>query len=106
MTALTSPSPDQFPFLGEGRGVGTEFGLAVGWASDAGSAADQLCDLHIPLGPCLSSGNTSVVSSLCLQARERGLAQSLAPSRPSESRLMLLSITTAQWPLSPKAAVP
>lgn len=82
MTALTSPSPDPFPSPGEGRGVGTEFGLAVGQASDAGPAADQLCDLHMPLGPGLSSGNTRVVSSLCLRAGERGLAQAWHPVGP------------------------
>lgn len=36
--------------------------------SDAGSAASQLSDLCMPLGPSLLSGDISVVKGLCPQA--------------------------------------
>lgn len=60
----------------------------------------------MPLGPCLLRGNTSVVSSQSVPSGWRArFGTGLAPGTPNESRVMLLSITIAQWPLSPKAAI-
>lgn len=75
--------------------------------SDAGPAADQLCDLCMPLGPYLSSANTSVVRSLCPQAWKKSFGpRPGAVAQRVSVLVLLLSVMAEGWqPLSPKTAV-
>lgn len=64
--------------------------------SDAGPTADQLCDLCLPLGPYLSSVNTSVVRSLCPQAWKKSFGPRPGAVGPASVRIGIAIVSDSR----------